>query len=377
MVKKFRRSAAGYEEQLPSDIRPPLVLRKTLDYLINDVVGGPEPLATVHGFVWDRTRSIRNDFSIQQVTKIDDVKIAIDCFERIVRFHILSLHQLSRPGEHGGEFNAHQERTQLNNALLSLHHYYEDNQNTFTSPNEAEFRAYAIIFEIQDLRPDVEDRVQNLPKHILKDPRVRTAWRLYAAAANTTDQQGPLQPQTRFMTAQANTGGFWSMVESNSVSYLMACMTEIYFNHVRRTRLKAIWKAYKGKRAGPTREGDNWILWDLRTALGFDDEEQTRTFCEQQGFTITMPENEDPYIDLGSADGGNFAGQSPPLKLPDTCKLFFRFKITIAANFLKRLGRIKEIRPDLASSHQRHECFSSPSPRLCGGTDRCRDYINR
>lgn len=316
MVKKFRRSAAGYEEQLPSDIRPPLVLQKTLDYLINGVVGGPVALATVHGFVWDRTRSIRNDFSIQQVTKIEDVKIAIDCFERIVRFHILSLHQLSGSGEHGGEFNAHQERTQLNNALLSLHHYYEDNQNTFISPNEAEFRAYAIIFEIQDLRPDVEDRLQNLPKHILKDQRVRTALKLYAAAGNSTDQQGPLQPQTRFMTAQANTGGFWSMVQSNSVSYLMACVTEIYFNHVRRTCLKAIWKAYKGKRAGPTKEGDNWILKDLKTALGFDDEEQTRTFCEQQGFTIAQSENGDPYMDLGSADGGSFTGQSLPLKFP-------------------------------------------------------------
>lgn len=316
MVKKFRRSAAGYEEQLPSDIRPPLVLQRTLDYLINDVVGGPEPLAAVHGFVWDRTRSIRNDFSIQQVTKAEDVRIAIDCFERIVRFHILSLHQLSRSGDHDSEFSPQQERTQLNNALLSLHHYYEDNQNTYVSSNEAEFRAYAIIFEIQDMRPDVEDRLQNLPKRILKDQRVQTALKLYAAAGNSTDQQGPLQPHTKFLTAQANIGGFWSTVQSNSVSYLMACVTEIYFNHVRRTCLKAIWKAYKGKRAGPTREGDNWVLDDLTTALGFDSEDQTRDFCENEGFTFAHGENGDYYIELGSVAGANFTRQSRSLAPP-------------------------------------------------------------
>ena len=118
MVKRFRRSAAGYDEQLPSDIRPPSVLRDTLNYLINEVVGGSEPLETVHKFVWDRTRGIRNDFSIQQVSKIEDIRIAIDCFERIARFHILSLHQLSHLQSASGEFDAHQEYSPLSYVLL-------------------------------------------------------------------------------------------------------------------------------------------------------------------------------------------------------------------------------------------------------------------
>src|SRR5271163_3078455 len=127
MVKRFRRSAAGYDEQLPSDIRTPATLQKTLDYLLGTVVGGGEKLASIHKFVWDRTRGIRNDFSIQQVSKDDDVRIAVDCFERITRFHILSLHQLSNPDNLAGEnFDAHQEREQLNNALLSLMYYYDD-----------------------------------------------------------------------------------------------------------------------------------------------------------------------------------------------------------------------------------------------------------
>ena len=307
MVKRFRRSAAGYDEQLPSDIRPPSVLRDTLNYLIDEVVGGSEPLATVHKFVWDRTRGIRNDFSIQQVSKIEDLRIAIDCFERIARFHILSLHQLSHLQSASGEFDAHQEREQLNNTLLSLMYYYDDSRHTLISPNEAEFRAYCIVFEIQDQRPDLEDRAQNWPRTILKDPRVQTAFRLYAAAGNTADAQGPLLPRTQFLTAQANTGGFWTMVQSNAVSYLMACVSEIYFNLVRRTALEAIWKAYKGKRGGPTRMED-WTLQCLRPALGFDTEEQTQVFCEEHDFQIAQREDGELYVDLGSVLSGNLTG---------------------------------------------------------------------
>lgn len=39
----------------------------------------------------DRSRAVRNDFTIQQ----DRGPIAIDCHERCARFHILSLHLMS------------------------------------------------------------------------------------------------------------------------------------------------------------------------------------------------------------------------------------------------------------------------------------------
>ncbi|KAG9818495.1 hypothetical protein KCU98_g18495, partial [Aureobasidium melanogenum] len=38
MVKKFRRAAAGIDEQLPSDLRPPSTLKETVDYLFNEMV---------------------------------------------------------------------------------------------------------------------------------------------------------------------------------------------------------------------------------------------------------------------------------------------------------------------------------------------------
>ena len=300
MVKRFRRSAAGYDEQLPSDIRPPLVLQKTLNYLFEEVVGGSQALSSVHKFVWDRTRGIRNDFSIQQVTKTEDLRIAIDCFERIARFHILSLHQLSQPGLDNGGFDHYQEREQLNNTLLSLMYYYDDSRHKLTSPNEAEFRAYCIIFEIQNQRPDIEDRAQNWPKRVLGDPRVQTAMKLYAAAGNTMDKQGPLRPHEVFSIAQGNYGRFWSVVGSNAVSYLMACAAEIYFNLVRSMALEAIWKAY---RRGGQMKMEDLILGDLRTALGFDNEDQVQSFCEDHGFVIGEREDGESFLDISSVTG--------------------------------------------------------------------------
>ena len=306
MVKRFRRSAAGYDEQLPSDIRPPQVLQKTLNYLIDDVVGDSSSLGAVHKFVWDRTRGIRNDFSIQQVTKAEDLRIAIDCFERIARFHILSLHQLSRAGKDDGEFDHHQEREQLNNTLLSLVYYYDDSRHKLTSPNEAEFRAYCVIFEIQDQRPDLEDRAQNWPRGILKDRKVQTAMKLYAAAGNTSDEQGPLRPRDSFSIAQANYGLFWSLVMSTEVSYMMACVAEMYFNLVRATALESIWKA-SNRRMGLSKM-EEWPLSDLVHALAFDDEDQAQAFGEDHGFSIGERGDEGAYIDLTSVSGKHLTG---------------------------------------------------------------------
>ncbi|KAL8951043.1 MAG: hypothetical protein Q9222_002957 [Ikaeria aurantiellina] len=315
MVKRYRRPAAGYEEQLPSDIRSPLILQKTLDYLMNDIVGGSEPLATVHKFVWDRTRAIRNDFSIQQVTKVEELRIAISCFERIARFHILSLHQLAGSGDNSVDFDAYQEREQLNNTLLSLMYYYDDSRHKLVSPNEAEFRAYCVIFAIEDQRPDLEDRAQNWPQDILKDNRIRTALKVYAAAVNASDSQGPLRPQTPNTIAQANSTLFFDVVQSPAVPYLMACVSEIYFNKIRRTALDTIWRAYKVKRGGSARTED-WTVDEVTNALGFDDEDQAQAFCEEHGFVVSEREDGEPYIDLGSVAGRYLSDSNASRKQP-------------------------------------------------------------
>ncbi|KAJ5109312.1 hypothetical protein N7456_005987 [Penicillium angulare] len=295
MLKRFRRSAAGYDEQLPSDIRTPHTLLQTTNYLIRQIVGGSEPLGIVHKFVWDRTRSIRNDFSVQQVTQEDDVKTAVTCLERIARFHIVSLHVLSGPANEE-PFDRHQEREQLNNTMLSLIYYYDDNRDRMEFPNEEEFRAYFIIFSIHDQRPDLEARVSNWPSFLLKSPRVKVALELYAAACNTWEYQGTLDARRTNAIAQGFYARFFNIINSQSVSYLMACVAEIYFGYARQTAIRTIWKGYCKTPLSQQHKNEEWTVEEMTKVLHFDDNEQTVKFCEEQD--LQLAENADGVLYL-------------------------------------------------------------------------------
>ncbi|PYH41729.1 putative leucine permease transcriptional regulator (SAC3) [Aspergillus saccharolyticus JOP 1030-1] len=299
MLKRFRRSAAGYDAQLPSDIRTPHTLLQTMNYLIRHVLDGPEPLGLIHKFVWDRTRSIRNDFSVQQLTQEADVKIAVACLERIARFHIVSLHLLSSPANEE-PFDRHQEREQLNNTMLSLMYYYDDNRGRIPFPNEDEFRAYYILFSIHDQRPDLESRVQKWPVELRSSPRVQMALELFAAASNTWEYQGTLDAKRPNAIAQGFYMRFFNLIDSPGVSYLMACVAEIYFNHMRQTAIRSIWKAYCRYPASQQHKNEEWTVDELTTVLRFDDHDQTIKFCEEQDLQFAENANGDLYLNWGT-----------------------------------------------------------------------------
>ncbi|KAG9963211.1 hypothetical protein KCU61_g3962, partial [Aureobasidium melanogenum] len=308
MVKKFRRAAAGIDEQLPSDLRPPSTLKETVDYLFNEMVANAESLGSVHHFVWDRTRAIRNDFSIQQITKPADVEIAIECYERIARFHILSLHQLAVPDKPYDKYDWYQEREQLDRTLLSLMQYYDDSRGRVECKNEAEFRAYLIIFQAQDPTPDLDERVNTWPVSVRSDRRVRVALDLNSAASNIVDPQGPLKPRAVYPVAREDWAHFFDLVRSNKVSYLMACVSEIYFKLVRRTALNAIWRGFKGQVV-------EFTLSLMTRILGFDDPEQTETFCQHFGFVFKASNSGgEDFLDLDSVKGKTFPVEAPGLE---------------------------------------------------------------
>ncbi|GIZ47447.1 hypothetical protein CKM354_001053800 [Cercospora kikuchii] len=315
MVKKFRRSAAGDEAQLPSDLRPPPVLKRTCDYLFHTILG-ESPLAKVHHFVWDRTRAIRNDFSIQQLSKADDLSIAIECFERIARFHIMSLHQLALEEKPYEAYNAQQEREQLDKTLLSLMQYYDDCRGRFPLPHEAEFRAYCVIFQLQDATPDLEDRVQQWPRAIATDRRVQQALKVYAAACNTWISQGPFTGvhATSHVVARQDWDKFWQLIKSRGVTYLMACVAEIYFNLVRRMVLNAIVRTTRVKTAGPP--NTEWTLSSMARLFYFDDDQQLEDFCSHFGLHFQdLPDGSDRYLDISSITNRTLPqndGRGPP-----------------------------------------------------------------
>ncbi|EME81888.1 uncharacterized protein MYCFIDRAFT_118484, partial [Pseudocercospora fijiensis CIRAD86] len=303
MVKSFKRSAAGDELPIPSDLRTPQTLQRTLDYLVNDVLGddiSSDHLGKVHGFLWDRTRAIRKDFSVQQLTKIDDLKIAIHCFERIARLHIVYLHVLAVPGAvEKYSYSHQQEIEQLDKTLLSLMQYYDDTRSRLNCENEAEFRAYCVIFQLQDpSTPDLEDRVQNWPRHIAGDPRVQEALKIFAAACNASDLQGPFPSgKTAQVIARQDWARFWDLIASNAVSYLMACVAEVYFNYVREMALKAIVGGSGGK---PGNENTSWTLDSVWDIFNFDTAEQLDHFCSLFGMSLKTKDDGTQYLSFKS-----------------------------------------------------------------------------
>jgi len=71
---------------MASDIRPLPVLRETMDYLLHLLDSSEHPFETIHDFIFDRTRSIRQDLSMQNVVNHQ----AIQIYEDVVYSHLVN-----------------------------------------------------------------------------------------------------------------------------------------------------------------------------------------------------------------------------------------------------------------------------------------------
>lgn len=282
MIKALARSAAGQDAPLPMDVRSPGALRRTLDYLFNSVLGNDEDnLPNVHHFLWDRTRAIRRDFVFQSSTmNSKEMLDQVYCLERIVRFHVISLHQMSKEGvAPAEEFSEQQEVEQLSKALLSLKHSYDDcDTQNITCENESEFRAYYALFNAG--APGMLQTVQDWGHMKFRDSDdIQTAISLVETLQNIWDLRGPLTPQSATDIAQNSYAKFFTILEDKQVSYTMACFAEIHFNYVRKSILKTILASYRKQRD----QTKDWTLSKLNAFLRFDDENDIIAFGEQYG----------------------------------------------------------------------------------------------
>lgn len=145
-VKKFCRTISTKEVQA-SDLRPLPVLEDTLNYLMNLLDLPDNPFEVVHDFIFDRTRSIRQDLSMQNIAN-DRV---IWMYEKMVRFHVISNHKLRRcKGDHATISSIrHLNMEQLTKCLASLYNLYEVNRNSDSIyDNEAEFRSLYVLLHL-------------------------------------------------------------------------------------------------------------------------------------------------------------------------------------------------------------------------------------
>ncbi|KAI8874886.1 hypothetical protein K501DRAFT_297785 [Backusella circina FSU 941] len=245
MVKAYRRSAAGNEQPLPSDVRSAEALSRTMDYLVDEVLSN-NALENCHGFIRDRTRSIRQDFTRQNIRDIT----AIEVFERIARFHIMCLHEMCEFDEN--KFSHQQEMEQLRKVLISLIEFYDDlREDGIQTENEAEFRAYHIIAHFRD--QDVVRQTMTLPLALFKHPHIELALKFHSLAQRNNEIMETASRRnkpTNVPAAQNFYTQFFKLVAKSQTPFLMSCLLESHFADVRKGALKSMNISYVYKLSG-------------------------------------------------------------------------------------------------------------------------------
>ncbi|KAF1981150.1 hypothetical protein K402DRAFT_305586, partial [Aulographum hederae CBS 113979] len=285
MVKRFRRPAAGSDDQIPSDLRPPTTLKETVDHLMQTIA--PNGLENTHSFIFDRTRAVRNDFSIQSPEDEEGVSLSMDCFEQIAVWHILSLHHCSRWLHPKGERYHYEwflDRAQAVNAFTSLIYLYADHHQTYLSPREPEMCALVLNINLMDMSFNYKARTGYFPPQVWNDPMVRRAVKLRETFE--ADVKGPRY--SKFWDGRdvpklinpADPESFWKELEQKEYTYLEACALEVAFYNVRLHYLNIIKKSSKRESKNPfaPQDNDEWTVENLQALLGFDSPDHTREF---------------------------------------------------------------------------------------------------
>ncbi|KAI2621583.1 hypothetical protein GGS21DRAFT_548025 [Xylaria nigripes] len=295
MVKRLARSAAGQDAPLPMDVRSFATLRKTLDYLIDDLIPDDSLLPSKHNFLWDRTRAIRIDLSVQKYNLTPDERAdLLYCLETIARFHVTALHLLSQDGFAAEDFSEQQEIEQLGKTLISLKELYDDCVSQgIECANEAEFRGYYIVFNARN--PSIKETVEGWGPRLWNTDGIRTAMCLVESLQNTWTMQGPLHPYAPTELALSAAAIFFSIVSSPQISYTMACFAEIHFNDVRKSMLHMIRGSYTRPREGPKDITPTF----LKERMRFDTEDEAVDFAEKHGFVFDQ-NGADRYAILNS-----------------------------------------------------------------------------
>ncbi|EDO34367.1 predicted protein, partial [Nematostella vectensis] len=168
-VKEFSRPAAGRQTDL-SDLRPPHVLLKTMEYLIGDVLDRKDfPWKIIYNFIFDRIRAIRQDMVIQRVAD----ETAVSILEQATRFHILSHHKLAgMPIEDfDPKINGIHTTECLKRLLVLYKHVF--------SRNRPEFESYYLLCNLDNTNALIHGL--QLPKSVRVEVNYQLSWKLALA----------------------------------------------------------------------------------------------------------------------------------------------------------------------------------------------------
>ncbi|WFC97513.1 actin cytoskeleton and mitosis protein [Malassezia yamatoensis] len=303
-VKIYRRPAAGRQLPLPEEIRPAHVLRKTLDYLFGTLLPQDphDPrFAAVQPFLWNRTRAVRQDFIVQSDTGL----VAIECHERIARYHIFCLHW--KGGVNAEAWSEQQELEQLSKTLRSLIEYYDDQRILGNvCQNEPEFRAYNLLLHARD--PEALREIELLPTPVFSANMTQLAveLRTLIQRSNLLEKRGN---PVNTVAAPNYFTKFFSIVRSNRVPYLLACLAEHLFTSVRIGAIKTLSRAYMTQHMGLP-------VNFLSNALAMDSDVDCIDFLTQLGVDISDPS--DPTKSIARVNKSTILQEDKTFPVPFT-----------------------------------------------------------
>ena len=231
------------------------------------------PIGDWYDFVWNRTRSIRKDI-IQQRLLLNDNEIkpannsndlianglgGVIIIEQCARFHLMCAHRLCEQSSNDFDFKINEEN--VKNCFQSLRQYYETSSigNQQQSPNEAEFRSYIILLNLNE--SNILCAIQRWPTNIRNSKHVKFALNVY------------------FAYNSRNYVRFFRLLKSTDCEYLQACILHRYFYKVRCETFKTIFTAFKDQKER------TFPLSKLNDLLGFDQDE-ILDYCELYGLDV-------------------------------------------------------------------------------------------
>lgn len=148
-VKSFSRSAAGKMLQDPKNLRPPEVLLRTVNYLLNEVIVNTRvPWNVTYDFLMDRLRSVRQDMIVQNVSIANSICI----LQPLIRFYAYASYRLCE--EPLNNYDPFLNRTHLQECLKRLLCLYDECDIKYRDVAVAEESYF--MQQISKLRPEFE-----------------------------------------------------------------------------------------------------------------------------------------------------------------------------------------------------------------------------
>ncbi|XP_054270659.1 SAC3 domain-containing protein 1 isoform X1 [Macrosteles quadrilineatus] len=251
MVKMYTRSAAGKDLLQPDLLRPPPILRRTINYLLSSVVAESEtPWTTVYHFVEDRLRAINQDMVVQQIPP----HMSTNILEPIVRFYAYASYRLCE--EPIDNFDPHLNSTQLNNSLKHLLVCYDSDEK-------------------QDEISVTRDQMEAL-YGLLHLGNVEALYRLLSIKSHSGSQS-----RTVLKMSLAHFCNDYVTVfrQLRHLSPLLCCVAALHVPQIRRKTLSVMNSAYSSKNL-------RYSLSKLTSLLLFANDEDAAEECKYYGLSV-------------------------------------------------------------------------------------------